>query len=58
MAAVGTMCLPLGRLADGTQATASHTLEHPPEAHTLHRPLRLALDETSSLDHISDTGLM
>lgn len=58
MAAVGTMCLPLRRLADGTQATASHTLEHPPEDRTLHRPLRLALVETSSLDHISDTSLM
>lgn len=31
MAAVGTMCLPLRRLPDGTQATASHTLQHPPE---------------------------
>ncbi|KAK5611182.1 hypothetical protein CRENBAI_020441 [Crenichthys baileyi] len=31
MPAVGTMCLPLERLANGTHSTASHTLWHPPE---------------------------
>lgn len=57
MAAVGTMCLPLRRLADGTQATASHTLQHPPAGLPL-LPLTPSLGLGCSLYRVSDTSLM